>query len=65
MLQETVARVRISEARSAMLCQASATIALELKAQPPINLAIAMARLDNKPSRVMRTPGSFLLPEVR
>lgn len=55
----------MSEARSVMLCQASAVIALELKAQPPANFAIAMHRFDSKPIRVIRTPGSFLLVEVK
>lgn len=64
-LHETVARVRISEARSAMLCHASAVIALELKAHPPTNLAIAMPKLDNKPILVILAPGSLVLAEVR
>lgn len=64
-LHETVAKVRISEARSAILCHASAVIDLELNAHPPMNLAIAIPKLDIKPIRVMRTPGSFLLADVR
>ena len=64
-LHETVARVRISEARSAILCQASATIALELKAHPPINLAMAMPKFESRPILVILTPGSFLFVEVR
>ncbi|PHH83909.1 hypothetical protein CDD83_2802 [Cordyceps sp. RAO-2017] len=64
-LQETVASVRMSEARSAMLCQASAVIDLELKAQPPANLATAMPRLHKRPMRVMRTPESLVLAEMR
>lgn len=48
-----------------MLCQASAVMDLELKAQPPMDLATAMPRLENRPMRVMRTPESFLLAEVR
>lgn len=65
MLHETVASVRMSEARSAMLCQPSAIMAFELNAQPPMNLAMAMVKLLSRPIRVMRTPGSFLSAEVR
>lgn len=55
----------MSEVRSAILCQASAVMDLELKAHPPINFAIAIPKLDNRPRRVMRTPGSLVLAEVR
>lgn len=48
-----------------MLCQASAVIDLELNAHPPMNLAIAMPKLDSRPIRVILTPGSFLLADVR
>ena len=64
-LQVTVARVKTSEARSVMLCQASAVMALELKAYPPANFATAMPRLEIRPIRVILTPGSALFLDVR
>lgn len=45
-LQDTVARVRMSEARSVKLCHASATMDCELNAYPPAPLAMAMPRLE-------------------
>ena len=64
-LHDTVARVRTSDARSVILCHASAVMALELKAQPPANLAIAIPKFESRPIRVIRTPGSLLSVEVR
>lgn len=64
-LHDTVSKVKTSDARSARLCQASATMARELKAHPPMNLAMAMPKLDKRPKRVMRTPGSLVFAEVR
>jgi hypothetical protein len=45
-LQETVANVKTSLARSVKLCHASAIMDCELKAYPPIPFAIAMPRLE-------------------
>lgn len=64
-LHDTVARVSTSEARSVSECHASAIMDCELKAYPPAPLAMAIPRFEYRPMRVMRTPASFLLVEVR